>query len=520
MATPCIDTADDTSLSRKVAGSADSELTKARILRSTVWVGLALLFISRISWNVADLDIWHEMALIRESIALGKIPSVDHFAYTPTLPAVVHHEWGAGALAYAAATLFGAPGILILKYSLAAIIAGFCLAVAKSRNRRLLPAFSFLAPAAILFVGAAFSPVRAHLYSAAFVACLLWFLEQDRRGGRRWMVWWLALVPLWLNLHGGFVVGIGLVGVYGVEQCLRRKPFLHLIAAAGAMVCLIVINPFGIEYYRYLWHGLRLARPDIPEWRPLLESFPSLSSVAFLLSLALIVYLCLTAGVRRLHGIAILAVTAAATLLHQRMLPFYAIAWICYTPGYIRLSPRLHKWCDLAFHRRPLFLQAAWLGIAVFFLGAAIQYQPWRLRVPAEGASGEIAYPVGAVEYLANRNFKGNAMVPFSYGAYVSWKLYPAVRVSVDSRYEVAYPAAWVAESLRLYRAEAGWQDTLASYPSDIVLVAKSDRLAKVIVKTSWNRVYTDRMYEIYARPGVDLTVADYNDRLVDGRFP
>src|SRR5687768_9776553 len=116
MATPCIDAADDTSLSRKVAG-ADTERTKARILRSTVWLGLALLFISRISWNVADLDIWHEMALIRESILLGKIPSVDHFAYTPTLPAVVHHEWGAGVLAYAAATLFGAPGILILKYA-------------------------------------------------------------------------------------------------------------------------------------------------------------------------------------------------------------------------------------------------------------------------------------------------------------------------------------------------------------------------------------------------------------------
>lgn len=486
------------------AGSAPPEAgAKGRILRGTVWAGLAVLFLSRISWNVADLDLWHEMALIRESLALGYIPSVDGFAYTPTLPAVVHHEWGAGAIAYAAFYWLGAPGILAVKYLLAAVIAGFCIAVARSRNRRGLPVLSFLAPAAILFVGAAFSPVRAHLYSAAFVACLLWYLEKDRKGDRSWIFPWLALVVLWLNVHGGFVVGIGLIGVHGVEQRIRRRPWFHLMLVAAGMVALAVINPFGMEYYRYLWHALRMSRPQIPEWAPVLSSFPSTNSMAFLFSLALAGYVAATAGVRRMQGIGILTVTALATLSHQRMLPFYAIAWICYMPGWVRLAPQLHRWAEGLFEKRGMVLQALWVGIAVFFLSASISYRPWQLRVPAEAAPGEIAYPAGAVDYLANRQFHGNVMVPFSYGAYVSWKLYPAVRVSVDSRYEVAYPRAWVDETFRLYGAQPGWQQTLARFPTDILLVGTSDPLAAAIQATDWNRVYRDRMYEIYARPGL-----------------
>ena len=70
-----------------------------RVLVYVVWFALAVMLLSRISLNIVDPDIFHEMALIREGLVLGHIPTVDHFSYGPTRAYVVQHEWGSGAVA-------------------------------------------------------------------------------------------------------------------------------------------------------------------------------------------------------------------------------------------------------------------------------------------------------------------------------------------------------------------------------------------------------------------------------------
>ena len=167
-----------------------------------------------------------------------------------------------------------------------------------------------------------------------------------------------------------------------------------------------------------------------------------------------------------------------------------------------------------------MLFQAAWMIVAMYFLNVAITYRPWILEVPGKGNVNEVVYPTGAVQYLADQRFRGNVMVPFEYGAYVSWKLYPAVRVAVDSRYEVAYPSEWVEEVFRFYRADTGWRQTLAGHPTDVILLRPTDALARAIALVPWHRVYVDRSYSIYARPGLNLPPVDYHDRVFAARFP
>ncbi len=111
-------------------------------------------------------------------------------------------------------------------------------------------------------------------------------------------------------------------------------------------------------------------------------------------------------------------------------------------------------------------------------------------------------------------------MTPFESGAYVSWRLYPAVRVSVDSRYEVAYPNWWGEESLRFNDASPGWERTLEAHPTDVVLVRKTAAVARVIGTKGWTRIYADRAFEAYGRRGLELPAVDYSGRVFDGRFP
>jgi hypothetical protein len=111
-------------------------------------------------------------------------------------------------------------------------------------------------------------------------------------------------------------------------------------------------------------------------------------------------------------------------------------------------------------------------------------------------------------------------MTPFEYGAYVTWKLYPSVKVSFDSRYEAAYPMSWAGEAFRFYAAAPGWQRTLSGFPSDVVMVRRAQPLAMAMRTTSWQRIYRDGSYELYARPGLDLPAVDFGERLFRAAFP
>lgn len=502
---------------RKVS-STETQRAPLPLLRGTIWAGLAALLISRLSWNVVDLDIWHEMALIRASLQAHRLLSVDVFAFGPKLPVVVDHEWGAGAVAYFLAMNFGAAGILLFKYLVAGSIAAFVWMTARARGASL-EAFSLVAPVAVLFLGAAFSPIRGHMYSLWFAALLLWFLECDRRGHRRWMVWWLLLFPLWVNLHGGFAVGIGFVALYAIEQAAARKPWRHLAGVAAAMTALVAVNPWGFSYYSYLARALTMARPAIGEWRPVWDSLPGFTADVFVLTAAVMAYLAWRLRWAAVPGIAIVAAAAAEGALHQRMMPFYALALGCYAPGWLD-STAPGAGFRRAVERFPMAFQGLWMGIAVFFTLAAVTFQPWRLRVPGDGKPGEMAYPAGAVDYLERLHFQGKVYTPFECGAYVTWKLYPAVLVSLDSRYEVAFPNWWVDESFRFYDARPGWEKTLASYPADLVLVRNSMPLAGRLVEKGWKRAYKDGAFQIYARPGLEMPVADYGGEVVRGQFP
>jgi hypothetical protein len=138
----------------------------------------------------------------------------------------------------------------------------------------------------------------------------------------------------------------------------------------------------------------------------------------------------------------------------------------------------------------------------------------WRLVVPND------PFPVGSVRYLSDQKFRGNVMTAFEHGSYVTWRLFPAVKVSIDSRYETAFQPALVDESLRFYRAELDWRQTLAKYPTDLVLTLRQAPVARELPGVGWKLVYVDDKFEIFARPDLSLTFRDDSNKDFQDAFP
>jgi hypothetical protein len=236
-------------------------------------------------------------------------------------------------------------------------------------------------------------------------------------------------------------------------------------------------------------------------------------TIGFVAAVVIAGYAVLSAGLRRATGVFVLLATTVEGVLHRKLLPLFAIAWLCYVPSLLQ-ETGVGGWLMTFLRRRSRFMRVAWTVFACLSLAAALRQKPWQLRVP------QAIYPVGAVEYLARHDFHGNVMVPFRLGAYVSWKLYPAVKVSLDSRYEETYPDSVVQSIFGFYEAVPGWRSTLDAFPTDLVLVPRDVPLAASMSESGWNRVYLDQQFELFGRPGKDLPREDKSTTSFNGVVP
>jgi hypothetical protein len=106
-------------------------------------------------------------------------------------------------------------------------------------------------------------------------------------------------------------------------------------------------------------------------------------------------------------------------------------------------------------------------------------------------------------------------------GGYCLYQLSPAVKVSLDGRYEVAYADGLLEENVDFYAARDGWLTTLDKYPTDMVLAPKSAPVyAGLREETAWREVYVDDVYALFARPGAAPPEADRREASSSVRFP
>lgn len=78
----------------------------------------------------------------------------------------------------------------------------------------------------------------------------------------------LLFIP-WANLHGSIIAGLILLGLAALGQSLEGKKPIKLWATLGAALCLSLINPAGIDLYRYIIElSSNSALPHLTsEWR-------------------------------------------------------------------------------------------------------------------------------------------------------------------------------------------------------------------------------------------------------------
>lgn len=470
--------------------------------------GAAVLFLlfalMRLTNTTPDPDLFGYLAFGRLFWETGAFPYHDVFSYVPTLKPWVYHEWLTGVLLYPLYQTLGAPGLQFLKYALGLATLAFMGLTARKQGAD----FWGIVLSLLLvqgFLASGYSPVRAQVFTYAFFALTLYLLESARLTGRRaWLILLIPLQVLWCNLHGGFLAGLGLVFMYAMGEALSRRPALPFFAALALAALATLVNPYGLDYWRYLHMAVALPRPEITEWVSLLQAWrtgaPLGDFVYFLMVMAVVAFLAVRLKWRDPTPILALALTAWLGLKHQRHQVFFLILAGSYLPALwwaykikfeidFQLSPRLHRLARSG----SLLMGVVVGGLLVWNI---LSSNPLSLKTssrPELKGRSAIFYPAGALEFIQRHNLAASLLTDFNWGEYLLWHLYPLCRVALDGRFETVYPPSVCQAYFDFIYARKNWRQFLEKYPPDMILIDSRSGIYRLLKEESdWRQVYLD----------------------------
>lgn len=201
-----------------------------------------------------DGDVGRHIRVGRYILDTGTIPRVDHFSHTMSGQPFVPYEWMSEVVFAAADGMGGLPAVAALTGVLfaATTLVVFRLTVLLGAGPLLAAAVSTLSMA----LQAVHLLPRPHLFTTLFAAGTLLLLETHRCQSNRWLLFGLVpLMALWTNLHGGFLVGFIVLGVYLVDAWRPASPARasRVPLSLAALACFLVTfaNPVGPDIWSH-----------------------------------------------------------------------------------------------------------------------------------------------------------------------------------------------------------------------------------------------------------------------------
>ena len=323
----------------------------------------------------------------------------------------------------------------------------------------------------VVYLFASYATVRPQAISWLFLGVLLAGLVSVRPE-HRWLPWLaVPLLWLWANVHGLYVVGLGVVGVYVVFTVIgrtpmspRRREMTVLLLGAVAASALTPAGPEALFYpLRYVDSG-DWGLSHISEWQS-----PDFHDPMQLGLLALVVAI-LANGMRGTPGwLAAMAVCGlVGALLATRNVP---LAGLLAQPTLaLGLGDRLRTRAAPRPATVQLVRRIMEITAALVILLVTVVVVP---GLPAVAGHVVIprTFPVAAVDRLAEIDPSARVFAEYQWGGYVISRLHDrGGTVFVDGRNDM-YDEQILDDFVSIRNAEEDWERLLAHYGADAILL-------------------------------------------------
>ena len=458
-------------------------------------VFLTILFLGLLGMaarNVTDPDVWWHLKTGQYIAEHMSVPHTDPFSYTRAGRPWIAHEWLTELLLYQIQRVAGWGGLIVIFAGV--LCAAFFLLYLRCGSA------PYVAGLATLLAAWATAPVwgvRPQVISLLLTS--LWLLILERSENNSKLLWWtLPLILLWVNLHAGFALGLGVVALFLAAEWMERafgwsspESKRHLKTAALILICdllLVPLNPSGVRMFWYPIETLRSAAMQnyIAEWAS--PNFHRAEYWPFLIVvLGTFAALSWSNHKVRPRDLLLLVVSLYAGLCSIRMIPLFVLIAIPL------IAKRLGDWPlrNSNTRHRQGGARTVLNGVIVLamttFTGIHIA-QVIQRQQQAESRD----FPVRAVAFLASHGIHGRIFNHYDWGGYLIWKLYPSVPVFIDGRADL-YEKQLLDQFADTYQFRDDWRQTLQRWSVGTILVPMDSALATGLRRDpGWTVAYED----------------------------
>ena len=487
-----------------------TRVTVKAISLVTVIGGMAMVCMAR----ALDTDLWWHLRAGAYMVQTHAVPTRDFLSFTLNGHAWTDFEWLSELIMYG---IYRATGTWGLQAAfMVIIVATFLLTYVRTTRMGVgwVPALAVLAAAFV--ASSTLLGARPQIFTLLMLAIYGLLLDTFRRTKNRKILFvFPALMVVWVNLHGGFVLGIALLAITLAGQWLNTRAKLPdalsgddlwaLLAMLGATISSTILNPAGVTevVYPLKWLTPSMWSNVITEWAS--TNFHQPTMMIFELLVLLLVGSAIVARPRLnfVHILLILAFT------HLAISQIRNVAVWC-----VLISPIAALYFDQALNvlaaqfqvrARQSRASASAGKINVTLLGVIVcmygvvgvrMLQPSLLRHYAR-----VEFPAAAITYLQDHRMSPNIFASYAWGGYVTWTLYPHYRDFIDGRANTLFDTKVLSAYLGIYDASQHWRPLLNRYHVDEVLVEPAAPIAQVLAADdAWKCVFHDPQAVLYAR--------------------
>lgn len=437
---------------------------------------------------------WH-LANGRLILATGRVPVTDPFSFTRPGAPWVTHEW----LAEVAMQLvFRAGGWAGLAIMFGAAAASLCLILGRAFSRWLPPVRVLIALLLVAIVLAPFALARPHLLAWPILAAWTLMLMRASDTGRAPPLAAAAIMLVWANSHGSFLLGLLLIAPFALEAVFaapRRGAALAGWAAFGSAAALAtLVTPNGIDGVLFPLQVSGMSTLGlITEWRPTSLARDITFAIPFAATVGVLLWNRVRLSPIRLLLLLLLVWMAFAHVRHQAMLAIIGSLLLARP-----LSERLAGTPAPAVAAGRLPYRALLAGVAVVVAAVVVI----RLAVPMQPADS-VNNPAMAIAAVPPDLRRAPVFNDYNFGGSL---ILAGVRPFIDGRADM-YGDAFV----RDFDAAANGDD--AAFAAAVrrwgirwtILMPRSPLVARLDAAPGWRRVHADRWAVIHttdAPPG------------------
>jgi hypothetical protein len=460
-----------------------------------------------------DPDVWWHIKQGEVIIATHHVTTTDAYSLTLAGRPWAAYEWLGDVLLATTYRLGAMRGLelLLLILGSAILISLYGLATIHSGNSKA----AFVSTAAVAALAAISFNLRPQMLGYTFLILTFIALERFRQGHRR-AVWALPiLMVIWVNAHGSWIIGLGVIGIYlasglvgfRVGELEARKwssSDRYRLACVFLLSCFAtIVTPYGAALAKYPFDvafSLPLGVANVVEW----QSMP-FNMAAGKLFLALLISAIVLQLIYRLNWrLEILGLFIFATIMACLHIRFLLIFVPVMAPI---LAVILARWTPRYDASKDQYLVNAVVMGAI--LAATVWFFPSQKNLWQQVGK---TYPVAAVEYLNDQAVPEPMYDTYGFGGYLILSRGPEHKVFMDGRSELYERGGVLADYLEVSFVKPGAIAVLQKYGFRSCLLHHDEPFATVLAALpEWQKVYEDGTSILFVRRS-DSQVSEMRD--------